>query len=55
MSFVFAPPPQAVIPVQDERYEFFPVRRVYCIARNYRAPAKRRSLPAKSFPSPFSS
>ena len=40
MSFLFAPPQQAVIPVQDERYEFFPVRRVYCIARNYRAPGE---------------
>ena len=24
-----------VIPVQDRRYEFFPVRRVYCVARNF--------------------
>lgn len=37
MSFVFAPPAQAVIPVQDERYEFFPVNRVYGAAKNYAA------------------
>lgn len=35
MPFVFAPCAQSVIPVQDERYEFFPVHRVYCVARNY--------------------
>ena len=34
MPFLFAPPPQAVIPVQDERYEFFPVNRVYGAAKN---------------------
>ena len=38
MSFVFAPPPQAVIPVQDERYEFFPINRVFGIAKNYAEP-----------------
>lgn len=38
MPFLFAPPAQAVIPVQDERYEYFPVRRVYGIAKNYAAP-----------------
>lgn len=35
MSFLFAPPAQAVIPVDDERGDLFPVRRVYGIARNY--------------------
>lgn len=30
MSFLFAPPQQSVIPVQDERYLFFPVRRLWC-------------------------
>lgn len=38
MPFVFAPPQQAVIPVADERYEFFPIRRVYGIAKNYSEP-----------------
>lgn len=35
MPFLFAPPAQPVIPVQDERYEFFPVRRVFCVAGSY--------------------
>ena len=43
MPFLFAPPPQAVIPVQDERYEFFPVNRVYGAAKNYAADEKQRS------------
>lgn len=38
MPFLFAPPVQPVIPVQDERYEFIPIRRVYCVSDNY-APA----------------
>ena len=53
MSFVFAPPPQAVIPVQDERYEFFPVRRVYCIARNYRAPGEAPLAAGEKLPDPI--
>lgn len=40
MPFLFAPPPMPVVPIQDERYEFFPVHRVYCVARNYGAHAK---------------
>ena len=46
MSFVFAPPPQAVIPVQDERYEFFPVNRVYGAAKNYAAGDAERAAKA---------
>ncbi|MDY4162570.1 MAG: fumarylacetoacetate hydrolase family protein [Sutterella sp.] len=38
MPFVFAPPQQAVVPVQDERYEFFPIHRVYGIGKNYAEP-----------------
>ncbi len=38
MSFVFAPPQQAVVPVQDETYSYFPIRRVFGIARNYAEP-----------------
>ena len=34
MPFLFAPHPQPVIPVDGERYEFFPVNRVYGIAAN---------------------
>lgn len=40
MSFLFAPPAQAVIPVLGRENLFFPVRRVYCVARNYGAHAK---------------
>ena len=28
--FVFAPAPQAVVPVSGEKKVFFPVKRVYC-------------------------
>ena len=38
MSFVFAPPQQAVVPVQNETYSYFPIRRVFGIARNYAEP-----------------
>lgn len=38
MSFVFAPPQQAVVPVQDETYSYFPIHRVFGIARNYAEP-----------------
>lgn len=39
MDFVIAPPPAAVVPVvgRDAR---FPVRRVYCVGRNYAAHAR---------------
>lgn len=43
MSFVFAPPPQAVIPVQDERNLYFPVNRVYGAAKNYAASEAARA------------
>ena len=33
MTFLFAPPAQPVIPVQDERYDFFPIHRVYGAAK----------------------
>lgn len=36
MPFLFAPPAQPVIPVEDERYLFFPVNRVFGVARNYK-------------------
>ena len=38
MPFVFAPPAQPVVPIQDERYEFFPIHRVYGVAKNYAEP-----------------
>ena len=42
MTFLFAPPAQPVIPVQDERYDFFPIHRVYGAARNYAATYEER-------------
>lgn len=54
MSFVFAPPPQAVIPVQDERNLYFPVNRVYGAAKNYAASeAAREEILAKGFVPPL--
>lgn len=53
MPYLFAPPQQAVIPVQDERYEFFPVRRVYCAARNYSAHAAEVARPGEVVEAPF--
>ncbi len=47
MPFVFAPPEQAAIPVLDEHYEFFPIHRVYGIAKNYREPGSTEQ------PTPF--
>lgn len=38
MPFVFTPPVMPVIPVLDEKYEFFPINRVFGIAKNYRDP-----------------
>jgi fumarylpyruvate hydrolase len=34
MNFVFAPPPVTAIPVRGSN-DLFPVRRIYCIGRNY--------------------
>lgn len=53
MSFLFAPPAQAVIPVDDECGGYFPVRRVYGIAKNYGVLAPGASLdPALIFMKP---
>ena len=36
MSFVFAPPPTPAVPVQGgAATDLFPVRRIYCVGRNY--------------------
>ena len=45
MPFVFAPPAQVVVPVQDERYQFLPVNRVFGVAKNYAEPG---SLPTET-------
>ena len=38
MDFAITPPPQAFIPVVDG--DPFPVRRIYCVGRNYAAHAR---------------
>jgi fumarylpyruvate hydrolase len=38
MSYVFAPPPVTTLPIRGSS-ELFPVRRVYCVGRNYAAHA----------------
>src|ERR1700676_3061199 len=38
-SFVFAPPPQPSIAVEGDESRF-PVRRIYCVGRNYAAHAR---------------
>ncbi len=35
MSFVFPPPQNAVVPVAGHADRFFPVRRLFCVGRNY--------------------
>ena len=50
MPFLFAPAPMAVVPVQGERYEYFPIHRVYCIAKNY---YQRGELPQDTPNAPF--
>ncbi|MGE6918702.1 fumarylacetoacetate hydrolase family protein [Achromobacter kerstersii] len=39
MSFVFAPPAPAAVPIAGSQ-DAFPVRRVYCVGRNYAAHAR---------------
>jgi len=39
MSYVFPPAPAAAVPV-DGSNEQFPVRRIYCVGRNYEAHAR---------------
>jgi fumarylpyruvate hydrolase len=38
-SFAFTPPPRVVVPIVDSA-KLFPVRRVYCVGRNYKAHIK---------------
>ena len=52
MPFLFAPPAQPVIPVQDERYDFFPINRVYGAAKNY-APSIEARDAKKGFRPPI--
>ena len=50
MDFAFSPPPQAFVPVADDRP--FPVRRIYCVGRNYAAHAREMGHDPKREP-PF--
>ena len=52
--FVFAPAPQAVVPVSGEKNVFFPVNRVYCVGRNYADHDKEMGGTGKTTPCFFS-
>ena len=49
-AFVFPPPPQAAVPVEGTS-ELFPVRRIYCVGRNYAA--HRREMGGDDRDPPF--
>jgi fumarylpyruvate hydrolase len=45
MGFIFAPPPQAVLPIAGEPEALFPLRRVFHIGHNYAAHNKELGAP----------
>lgn len=49
MSFVFAPPPVVAVPVVGQT-ERFPVRRIYCVGRNYEEHAKEMGFTGREPP-----
>lgn len=49
MSFTFAPPPQAVVPVWNSD-NLFPVHRIYCVGRNYEEHAKEMGATGREAP-----
>src|ERR1700740_2577061 len=49
-AYVFAPPAQPAVPVEGED-AFFPVRRIYCVGRNYAA--HRREMGGDDRDPPF--
>jgi fumarylpyruvate hydrolase len=49
MAYVFAAPPQVVVPVASSS-DLFPVRRVYCIGRNYEEHAKEMGFSGREPP-----
>jgi fumarylpyruvate hydrolase len=49
MSYVFAPPPQSVVPVVGTT-DLFPVRRVYCVGRNYAEHAQEMGFSGREPP-----
>jgi fumarylpyruvate hydrolase len=50
MSFVIPVPPQASVPVHGGRGERFPVRRIYCVGRNYVEHAKEMGFTGREPP-----
>ena len=42
-EFLFPPPPPAAAPIRD-RVERFPIRRIFCVGRNYEAHAKEMGV-----------
>jgi fumarylpyruvate hydrolase len=49
VGYVFAAPPQAVVPV-DGTSELFPVHRIYCVGRNYAEHAKEMGFSEREVP-----
>ncbi|HAT33155.1 MAG TPA: 5-carboxymethyl-2-hydroxymuconate isomerase, partial [Janthinobacterium sp.] len=49
MSFVFQAAPQAAVPVTG-RAELFPVRRIYCVGRNYAEHAREMGHSGREAP-----
>jgi fumarylpyruvate hydrolase len=49
MAYVFAAPPQVVVPVANSS-DLFPVRRIYCIGRNYEEHAKEMGFSGREPP-----
>ena len=49
MGYVFAAPPQPVVPVADST-DLFPVHRVYCVGRNYEEHAKEMGFSGREPP-----
>jgi fumarylpyruvate hydrolase len=49
MGYVFAAPPQAVVPV-DGSTDLFPVHRIYCVGRNYADHAKEMGFSGREAP-----
>jgi fumarylpyruvate hydrolase len=49
MGYVFAAPPQAVVPV-DASTDLFPVHRIYCVGRNYADHAKEMGFSERELP-----
>ena len=49
MGYVFAAPPQPVVPVVDST-DLFPVHRIYCVGRNYEEHAKEMGFSGREPP-----